>query len=120
MNKKPNVLWKIYFLLMVYSFIHLFFVNPTLDSLIWGSIDGVVSFFLLVSLLGFCFQLKILNAKFWQVAFPVCVGFDLIWGMLDINFSDIISTISFLITLALILPIYIAMYRYAFKCNEIW
>ena len=116
--------WKVYFWFMVASnagFLWKVISRPTLMY----AIDAAFNALTLVALYGFCFNRKLGFQKYWKVAFFIAVIQAVFFSMKEI-FSEMIRLdlsaviVGVIIGLALIVPIYVAMYLYAFKSDDIW
>ena len=86
-------------------------------------VDLVVSTTGLVGLFGYCYQKRIAVRNFWKALFPIMMASDAFQISVE-NWSDpgglnaIIIGIGVL--LVLVLPLYIAIYRYGFKDENLW
>ncbi|MFC1480123.1 hypothetical protein ACFL5Y_01600 [Candidatus Omnitrophota bacterium] len=120
-EKKPrstlgSKLWKAYFFFMVF----LFMAN-LLDVVMKPQLIGVIGVPLnlasLVALFGFSFRKTILIKRFWQAAFVLCIlneVYSVIETFRRYTFSTKLLLASILF-LAILVPIYIAMFLYAFR-----
>ncbi|MFC1643769.1 hypothetical protein ACFL5C_00380 [Candidatus Omnitrophota bacterium] len=125
-EKKPggtlgSKLWKAYFFFMV-----LIFIASSLDVIMKPKLIGVIGVPLnlasLVALFGFSFNKKILMQRFWQGAFVLCILneiYSIAETFIRYTFSMklLIASILFL---AILVPIYIAMFLYAFRKKALW
>lgn len=117
-------LWKTYFCFMsilCLVFVCKVFQKPELKRALAVAFDMIT----LVAFYGFCFNRKIGVIRFWKAGFFAALFYEVLLS--SIKFSANISAygwsvyiIAQSITIPLIVPIYIAMYRYAFKRNDIW
>ena len=115
--------WKAYFYFMIILFILLSW-RTVANLTVFTWIDMALSLVTLVALYGFSFNKKILIRLFWQISFFVCVISE-ICGLTisiieNIKSSIIITIIAFTLVLAIILPIYIAMFLYGFRRENLW
>lgn len=110
------IFWKIYFFIIALLYVMGLLGNiikPTLS----GWIDMLVNTLTLVALFGFSFNKAILIRKFWQLSFLVCVCIEIFNIIIRLprtfmNSSTIIFTS---IWYLIFIPIYIAMFLYAFR-----
>ena len=111
--------WKIYFIFMAILNIFSLFDFP---RQVWMEIIFKISNLItLTALYGYCFNRKIWENLFWRFSFFVCALVEIIDCVTTNLFHRPLYSIGINIIAALIVvPIYIAMYLYAFKSNNIW
>ncbi|MDD2887625.1 MAG: hypothetical protein PHY66_08150 [Aliarcobacter sp.] len=123
MIEKRSIWWKIYFyiflgLTLFYTYILLFDNNEIFDGLYKSEVFYEIFEFVLflvsfIGLYGFVYRKKIFYKDFWIFIFILSiidtVGYSLLeWQEADIWFFIIC------------IPFYIALYKYAFKMNDLW
>jgi len=111
---KLTLLWKIYF--WIFSFviiISIFFINSgSKHEWIMVSLDIVG----LIGLFGFAYQKRILSNIFWRGWWVAAVANEILFiATSGKNFISVTSVI----TLILIFPMYVALFIYAFGCKYI-
>ena len=119
--------WKAYFAFVLAANLALaafLIVAPEIYGATGNSyVDFLVSAVAVTGLYGFCFRKRIARRSFWKVIFPTIVIWDIyISGVADWTdwegFREFIPGIA--ISLALGFPLYLAVYRYAFREDETW
>ena len=103
-------LWKPYFYFMVALFIFglaSFIAEPRLRRLV----DVAINIISLTALYGFAFNKEIFIKKFWKISFIVCVLIEI---LTLIEARGMPASFFIFISIAVV-PIYIAMFLYAFK-----
>ena len=103
-------LWKPYFYFMVALFIFglaSFIAEPRLKRLA----DVAINIISLTALYGFVFNKEIFIKKFWKISFIVCVLVEIS----TLNETIGMPASFFIFTSIIIIPIYVAMFLYAFK-----
>lgn len=144
MSWKDNLEWKIYLFIVTpfylgslagifdpnspfYAYYHILIAFDTDYTLLYflniGSI--LMNALALVPLLFFTFHIYFLPARFWQWFLFLRLFFELTGHAYEINFiksmmhaNNIYSIPSFLFAILLILPSYIACFKYAFTTQE--
>jgi len=124
LEEKCSVWWKIYFyifsgLILLYMYILLFESNEIFNGLykseVFYQIFGfVLSLFSFIGLFGYVYQKKIFYKDFWIFIFVLLLVDNI--GSLLVE-SQIKEYIWFYI---IFIPLYIALYKYSFKMNELW
>ena len=118
--------WKAYFwvaLIADLSLATFAFAFPEIyDTTEITYIDFMVSAVAMIGMFGFSYRKRIARRSFWKAQFPIILSWDLYaaggdWTVWD-SFSEFSPTIAIYLTLGL--PLYIALYRYAFKEDETW
>jgi hypothetical protein len=113
--------WKIYlyFMVTLYFFSLITILSkPNVSK--W--FDIIVCTISLISLYGFSFKKKFLTQIFWKITCIICVAAE-IWDIVKYipSITTSMNTLFLsLIYLSFIIPIYIAMFLYAFKQNDLW
>ncbi len=108
------MLWKIYFWVFIVILILGYFSEGFIG--IWDAVDLVITSGALAGLFLYGYKKKLFNASFWKAYFPIFIVWDFSYNLVieprarGVNF-EIISLIGFLF----VIPIYIALYLYAFK-----
>lgn len=122
---KVNVAWKVYFWFMVVIFMGGFLSNAVSPKRGWlEAVFAISNLTTLAALYGFSFSKKIATNTFWKGAFFVCVlveildGFTVQSQLPSGNF--VAMAITLLIMAAIVLPIYVATFLYAFKWKDVW
>ena len=114
-------LWKIYFIFMCLLLV-VYFIANIFGADILGWIDMLVNVISLLALYGFCFNKRIFFRLFWKVGFVCCCAFEVL--VIGNNFLKAMGYPKALLVLTgftlIILPIYIAMFNYAFKREDVW
>ncbi len=146
MNLKIALRWKIYLIIFspiavgniagivnpqspVYSYYHIlmaFHEDFTLFFLL-NAASAILTFFSLLPLFLYVFQIHFLPALIWQWFFILRVIFEIFGHPYELKllkalfYSNIWYAASFLaLSLVLLIPSYIACYRYAFKQNKLF
>ncbi|RYA23120.1 hypothetical protein CRU96_09600 [Malaciobacter halophilus] len=124
MEKKRSVWWKIYFyifsgLILLYMYILLFESNEIFNGLYKSEVfylifEFVLFLFSFIGLFGYVYQKKIFYKDFWIFIFVLLLVDNI--GSLLLE-SQIKEYIWFYI---IFIPLYIALYKYSFKMNELW
>ena len=123
--RKTNVLWKIYFWFLLLPAIPTFLWVGF--SRLWEVIDLIVVTISTVGLFGFCWRKKIITRLFWKFYFLVPLIWQFIYqfiiplhpkaqGITNAPAQVVGNTIG----LALLGPLFYALYLYGFKRNELW
>ena len=106
--------WKIYF----WFFVTLLVVGYGTEGFsgIWDIIDLLISMGALVGFFLYAYQKRFLNATFWKIYFPLHIIWDFSFNLIidprvSGNAFDAMVFIGFLF----IIPVYIAIYLYAFR-----
>ena len=116
--------WKVYFCFITLYVISVYLRLTTRPDALF-LIKQTLTLLLIVSLYGFSFKKKRGSKIFWKSAFFICamLGIIMLCNIFQIVYAHTILSvfiIDFVLTLAIVLPIFIAMYLYAFKCFDIW
>jgi len=114
-------LWKGYFFLMCLFFILIFFGLIYKPKLV-GIVEELFNLITLVALYGFCFKRLLVQRMFWKIMFFSAVLFEIVYVMLEpVSAPSLnVMVVAYVVALILTVPVYIAMYLYAFKRNDIW
>lgn len=123
MIEKRSIWWRIYFyiflgLTLFYMYILLFDNNEIFDGLYKSEVFYEIFEFVLflvsfIGLYGFVYRKRIFYKDFWIFIFILSI-IDVI-GSLLIEPQEIDTWIYILF-----IPFYIALYKYAFKMNDLW
>ncbi len=120
--------WKLYFLLLATG-IPLSLLG---DGLAWMQgldlIDVGVTATGLAGLFGYAFRRRLASLAFWRRWLPVQIGWDMLLVLVfeplglaqQTPGSEISSGFEWTIAAALVLPFYLALFRYGFRSPEIW
>jgi hypothetical protein len=122
--------WKAYFFLMLVltvigiGFAPFFLESPERDW--WDWIFIPMYCLQLVGLFGFAYWRPIAVPLIWRATFAVSIPYE-VWNMASLILEDgpshglMIFMIGVAIAMLLIQgPLFIAIYRYGFKCKELW
>jgi len=117
--------WKIYFWLLFITLFHAFFA-PVSTHLILNTINLITFFVATLGFWGFAWKKKVFTQVFWKTFFAVSI----FWGIFSTIFfpisqEEILSTgmsitMFLLVGTLAIIPLYTALYLYAFKGKHIW
>jgi len=123
------MLWKIYFGIMVVLSISSILYNITIGfNRFWDFFDILITAFSLIGLFGFSWKRGIYSQAFWQKLFWACIGWNIIYKYFipippqameyfPPNLSqEILATIEFIP----IIPLFFALYFYAYRKAELW
>jgi hypothetical protein len=89
------------------------FIKPTVRDCV-GMILSAVT---LVGLFGFSFKKELFIKKFWQISLIVCLSEEL-WDSFK-TYSSGMNT-GDIVNVAIIIPIYVAVFLYAFRSETLW
>lgn len=92
--------------------------NPTLA----GWIDMCINTITIVALFGLAFEKKIAFKQLWQVGFVLSASIEIFNFVINFSKAQGCSLASpcVIVWLALIGPIYVATFLYAFKSEDMW
>lgn len=107
-NKINNIFWKSYF--FIFSFLIIIFLITEGFSDVQGNINFVLSTPSWAALFLYAYKKRFLNVRFWKPYFLIFVSYDIYH-----NFTSEEITSGTWLGLLFFMPIYIALYLYAFK-----
>ncbi len=116
--------WKLYFGYMIV--IYVIDLLKLLEGLTAMKVAGLIfNALVLVALYGFCFNRKIGERTFWKIGFIVALFQEVIFSIVQVLMlypenSWVLITVCLIYLIPVIVPIYVAMYLYAFKREDIW
>lgn len=115
--------WKIYAWLIGILFFSLHITDPEISQLSdIEKLRKIISIILILGTFCYAYQKAVLNKKFWNVLFIIAV-IDELWAVVELKSKYGFNSefvLIFIINSALILPSFIAVYRYSFKLNGFW
>ena len=88
--------------------------------------DLLVYVFVLLALFGFAYSKQFLTRKIWQYFFPFIIIWDIWLTYIDFEFRDFINLgitpiiIFSVVLVVIIIPQYVALYRYAYREYGLW
>lgn len=124
MEEKRSVWWKIYFYILFILNVALIFgffiadelyVNYYKSEIIYEILQYILYFTSYVGLYGFIYQKRIFFKDFWIFIFVVSL-IDLI-GLILLQEPEVKE---YGWAYIIYIPLYLALYKYAFKMNELW
>ena len=115
--------WKVYAWLLGILFISSHFTGPEDSQLSDIAIlRKIVSSVLILGTFCYAYQKAILTRKFWKILLGVA-AIDELCGVVEFKSEydfDLVFIISFIISYGIIIPSFVAVYRYAFNLNGLW
>jgi hypothetical protein len=115
--------WKIYAWLIGLLFIGAHYTDPEIGRS--SDIDvlrNIISIVLILGTFCYAYQKAILNQKFWKILLVVA-AIDELCGVAELKSDydfDLVLIITFIINYSIIIPSFIAVYRYAFNLDGLW
>ena len=123
---KTNILWKLYFWLLVFALLALNGAAVKRGFSMRDAIDVPISLTGLAGVFGFAYQKSIFVSIFWRVFLPVIFVWDIfanflgngVSGLRDFTWLEIVFVIA--VYYVLFSAEYVALYLYAFRSEKIW
>ena len=115
--------WKIYAWLISILFVTANISDPEISNI--SDIEilrKIISIILILGVFCFAYRKVLFSQQFWKILFVVAV-IDELWGVVEYKSEfelSVVLVISFILTYGILLPSFIAVYRYAFKLDELW
>ena len=119
---KTSRLWKIYFgfvMLLYLIFLSHFIRKPSFST----AIDMLVNTVTETALFGFAFHKKLLVKRFWQITFYGALMTDIVENFSSLSqvSGDVGASLGGrIVWCAVIAPIYVGFFKYAFKSDAWW
>jgi len=123
---QSRMLWKLYFVFII--LLEFSGLRYGVSIRIWDLIGYVVSLVSIIGGIGFSFKIKLINKIIWKIAFAVMVIWEPMY-LLILRAAYVLQgetimlpTSTFYVAVVLIIniPIYVSLYNYGFKSNDIW
>ena len=132
---KRHWFWQYYFYFSILSFVLLYLGAPFFyegwlsEAIDWASL--ILEFFALVGVFGYVFLRRIGTSFFWKAIFIanlidysifVCsMIFDDVLVILEVPyFSYLMIILIIIFTFIFSVPLWLTLYRYGFRCQDIW
>lgn len=105
--------WKIYFWFFIVLLVCSYAISGIRE--IWGVVDLLISSFALVGFFLFAYRKFFLTSRFWKVYVFIFIIWDFVYNLLIVpKVKGKFEPFS-LVGLIFVIPIYIALYLYAFR-----
>ena len=128
--EERSIWWKIYFwFIFVAQCLYagwIIFDPEGAEAVPIDYFDLLVYVFVLLALFGFAYSKQFLTRKIWQYFFPFIIIWDIWLTYIDFEFRDFINLgitpiiIFSVVLVVIIIPQYVALYRYAYREYGLW
>ena len=123
-----RIAWKVYFFLIAASYPLLWLLSGVRWMQPLDAVDLAATSVGLSGLFAYAFRLRLASPGFWKAWLPVQIGWDLLatlWlAPLGLAFRfeepDPTSALDLALGILFLLPLYVALFRYARRSPEIW
>lgn len=116
--------WKIYFwfIAIIYASILVFEINTGKLNVL-RTTDFLFSVFGLLALYGYAYKKRFFQPLVWKLYFPFIIVWDIGCTVLTISqthnqYSVFLNTVSYLLIILFMLPLYIGLFKYAYRYKE--
>lgn len=118
--------WKVYFWIMVVVLVTSHLIVFSSGARIHNYLDVPISLITVAGIYAYAYKIKLINQYIWKIWLVFAIVWEILLSILlttidtkyEVGFY--VDLIAALISLALILPGYIALYIYAFRSDDIW
>jgi hypothetical protein len=119
--------WKVYAVVMGLLSFASYYVTGL--PRIWELIDFLVFLLMYAGLISFAWDQPLFHRRFWQVSFPVMVLWNVVYMFVipapeppEVADMDqfALAVLSAIIVVFIYIPWFVALYRYAYKREDIW
>jgi hypothetical protein len=121
--------WRIYSVALAFLLLPTYVMIMGTAYSVWDFLDMVVAVGALMGFFGYAYNFRIISMNVWRVYFFLVICWDLFYNILISIVFDLavhlpdekkIGWTGVLLSFAMIVPEYIALFRYGFKSESIW
>lgn len=119
------MLWKIYFwFLAIFTVVSIALKGISKQFILFSGVDLIFTIFSLIALFGYAYKNRYLKPLFWKVYWPFIIVWDFIivgshTMSLNNKYPSILYLFSFLVAMVPFIPLYIAIYKYAYTDSKL-
>lgn len=121
--------WRIYSVALALVLLPTYSIIMKASPGIFDYLDMIISVGALMGFVGYAYEFRIISMKLWQVYFFLVIAWDLFYNIIismalnlavHLPYEEKTSWVGVLVSFAIIIPEYIALFLYGFKSEMLW
>jgi hypothetical protein len=121
--------WRIYSIALAFLLLPTYAMIMGMSYSIWDFMDMVVAVGALMGFFGYAYKFRIISMSLWKVYFFLVLSWDLFYNIIISMVLDLavhlpnepkIAWTGVLLSFAIIVPEYIALFHYGYKSEALW
>ena len=121
--------WRIYSVALALILLPTYSIIMKASPGIFDYLDMIVSVGALMGFVGFAYEFRIISMKLWKIYFFLVIAWDLFYNIIismvlnlavHLPYEGKTSWLGALVSFAIIIPEYIALFLYGYKSELLW
>lgn len=121
--------WRIYSVALALILLPTYSIIMKVSPGIFDYLDMIISVGALMGFIGYAYEFRIISMTLWKVYFFLAIAWDLFYNILismvlnlavHLPFEEKTTWVGVLVSFAIIIPEYIALFLYGYKSEMLW